>query len=214
MRCAAVRVRLSDYLEDELSGRRRERLTGHLAGCGACRGELAELEATVALLRRLPEPELPPALADMVMARVRAGEAEPRRWLDWLRRLTEPVVAVPVAAAIVALAVFLTDQRQPLTPLAGSPDGASRVAAAAEVPHARSALRVSAELQAQRASSRMARRMQRLERLQALAQRNRPEEIQQFLSGAGHPLAPSFVSELQRPDPVLTVASFQRPLRR
>ena len=84
--------RLSEYLERELADREHDRFSAHLAECADCAGELRELEGTVRLLRGLPEPELPPAFARTVIARVRA-EAEReglgervRRWLTPMRK--------------------------------------------------------------------------------------------------------------------------------
>ena len=50
---------LSEYLDGRLLGRALERAERQLEGCDACRQELAELQATVALMRRLPM-ETPP----------------------------------------------------------------------------------------------------------------------------------------------------------
>lgn len=49
---------LGAYLDGELNQERRAWVEAHLAGCAACRQELAELRALASLLRDAPEPDL------------------------------------------------------------------------------------------------------------------------------------------------------------
>lgn len=205
MNGSRVNRRLNDYLEGELSPRARERLEAQLEKDPALRQELRELEATVALLRRLPRPEAPPALSDGVMARIRAGEAEPRRWLDWLGRLTEPAVALPLAVAFTALALVVGAQRDQLSG-AGETGPAEQVVAAVEVP-AQPAPQVAPDP----GPARLARRMHRLAMLQELARTGQLQQAAGFLSGAGHPYAPSFAAHFEsQTDGELALVDFQR----
>lgn len=107
MRSSRARNLLNAYLERELDPETQSRLEDVLERDPELRRELRELEATLALLRGLPQPEAPPGLAGQVMARVRAGEAQPVGLLDVLGRLFEPAFLVPAAAAAVALTVFV-----------------------------------------------------------------------------------------------------------
>jgi len=101
-----VRSLLSAHLERDLPAVERSEVDAHLAECAECASELAELGATVALLRRLPPVEPPPHLATRVMARIAEGEARPRGLSRWLEPLLAPAFAAPLAAAAAALAVF------------------------------------------------------------------------------------------------------------
>ncbi|HEY6098232.1 MAG TPA: zf-HC2 domain-containing protein, partial [Anaeromyxobacter sp.] len=79
----------------------------HLDGCGACRAELARLEAGVALLRAgSPAPEPSPWFATRLAARV-AALPPPRRRLAFLRAVPWRLVGAGGLAAAVALGVVL-----------------------------------------------------------------------------------------------------------
>lgn len=117
MNPSEVRSRLNDYLEGDLPAAECSQVERVLAAHPELRAELAELRATVALLHHLPEPELPPYLADRVIARVRAGEAEPETFWRRLLRLTEPRIGVPLAAGLAGLAAFTLAQRGVLPPV-------------------------------------------------------------------------------------------------
>jgi anti-sigma factor RsiW len=117
-----IRARLSDYLERDLAPEERASVDRHLAACGECREELHELRATVALLRGLPEPALPPGLSDAVLLRVANGEPREARVVSWLRRASEPRWIAPLAAGLAGL-LLLVEARD-----AGSPGGPAEVA--------------------------------------------------------------------------------------
>ena len=55
--------RLSAYVDGQLAARERQRVERHLRGCVACRRDLAELRAVVAMLRRAPARPLPRSFA-------------------------------------------------------------------------------------------------------------------------------------------------------
>lgn len=189
MKHSKVRARLNEFLERDLPVREHDRVSRHLAECSECRAELSDLEATVALLRRLPDPELPPALADTVMARVRAGEADPRGPLAWLARLSEPARALPMALATLALAVGIGTWREP-----GAPE--SVTVAALETDR-----EVAAEAVA-RAEVRRA-RLRQIEHLNQLMREGRTAQVASILRGAGHPHSASLARHIETGTPVL-----------
>ena len=80
---------LSAYLDGELAPDESAHLEAHLAGCGACRGELEATAGTRSLLRRLPELDPPPGLVARALARP--------------RKRVLPVAWAAAAAAAVAL---------------------------------------------------------------------------------------------------------------
>jgi hypothetical protein len=97
---------LSDYLEGSLSKRDAARVEAHLLGCAGCRQTLGELKRTVDLLRGLRGSVEAPDLASAVMARIRAGEAEPSV-LDRLRAGMSRFLAGPLGAPLATGAVGL-----------------------------------------------------------------------------------------------------------
>jgi anti-sigma factor RsiW len=165
-------------------------MTAHLAECPECAEELRELESTVTLLRRLPEAKAPPAFAASVMARVRAGEAEPAGLLRWLRALATPAFAVPLAAGLAGLVLFAGLRDGPFRQPGAEPEPADRVAVSRPLP-------AQAERQVQ-----LVRAMQRRSLLLELARRGRTKEVALSLRGAGHPLASSMASHFEDDEPV------------
>ena len=141
MKTDRVRARLSAYLEGDVSAREAIRIESALEANSELREELRGLQATVSLLRGLPQPEAPPALAERVVARIRAGEADPVRWRDWLHRLFEPTFAVPLTVSAVALLVVIGTPpavltgvgSAPGTPIAGVDSPVSAVTVAGEM---------------------------------------------------------------------------------
>jgi len=109
-----LRQRLGEYLEGDLGAAERARLDAHLDACPACRAELAELRATVALLRSLPEPASIPDLAPAVMARIEAGDRVVR---GRFRRLAPAALAAGLAGAAL---LFASQTREP-APLPPAP---------------------------------------------------------------------------------------------
>ena len=104
---ALYRRRLSAYLDGALTGRALRGVERHLRRCDACRGELAELRGTVALLKSLAtnDPEPSEFLATRVLARIEAGEAAPSAW-DRARETARGLLAGPWAPALSAVAVL------------------------------------------------------------------------------------------------------------
>src|SRR5512143_3660564 len=103
MNCGQVRRLLPPFLDQELSGRTRDGVTSHLASCPACRSELAALKADLALVERVPMPEVSPFLATRVMAEVRARK---RPALHGFGRLVASLAAALVVAVGIGAGVF------------------------------------------------------------------------------------------------------------
>lgn len=98
-----VRKSMADYLEGDLTLNRRALYDAHLDECAECAREIAEMRATIAALRRMPDVEPPPLFVEDVMRRVRLGEAD-ASWLDRVREWTAaafaPRILAPVSAAM------------------------------------------------------------------------------------------------------------------
>jgi len=208
-------ARLSAYLEGDLSGTERSQLESDLAGDADLRESLREIESVVALLRDLPEPELPPAFSTRVMAQVQEQAARPRGLRVWLERLLAPRVTVPLAAGVTALALVIsaepytmdrigdleatgvasTEAAIPAGPLAPArPVTPSRVdLASAEVVEREMTL---TEIQRQT--------------LQTILSRHPDEDLARLLRGSLHPHASSFATHLTEPDAGLQVVNFER----
>jgi hypothetical protein len=91
---------LSAWLDDELAPERRAAVATHLAACARCRHELAELEATVALVRAMPRTPLPAGVSFRLP--VEPAPA-PRRWpalSSWLALGATAAVVVGLAGLL------------------------------------------------------------------------------------------------------------------
>jgi hypothetical protein len=127
-----IRARMADYLEGDLPLEDRALFDAHLDVCDQCDRELEELQAAIALLRSLPDPEPPDDLVDVVMRRIRAGEGRLTvvdRVREWLSSLAAPGFAIPATAVATALAIALLSGQLDLAQLGlGSPQ-APKIAA-------------------------------------------------------------------------------------
>lgn len=85
------REQVTALVDEVLGDSAREAVEAHVAGCEACRGQLADERVLRARLRELPAPELPFGLEQ----RVRRQLGRHR----WTSRLTR--IALPLAAALV-----------------------------------------------------------------------------------------------------------------
>jgi hypothetical protein len=119
MNHARLCAQLSAFVDGALPPLEHGRVAEHLNECATCREEANELRRTVALLRRLAEPEEPPVgLAERVAERVRERER------TWWRRGWSPVArfldgpwGAPVATAAAASAVVLVLQATRVEPV-------------------------------------------------------------------------------------------------
>jgi len=108
-----VRKRMGEYLQGDLTLAQRALFDAHLDGCDACASELSSLRRTVQLLRNLPSPEVPPHLADRVIARIEDGEGVGRWWdglvafWNWIdpARYLPPLAAAALTSAVVIVGV-------------------------------------------------------------------------------------------------------------
>lgn len=69
--CPDAALLLSRYLEGELSPRDCAEMEGHLQSCHPCRQACASLRQVLSLCRSLPEPKVPPELAEAIRAGIR-----------------------------------------------------------------------------------------------------------------------------------------------
>jgi|GEM_PF-1384773 len=104
-----ARRHLDAYLEGDLRTGERERLEGQLAESAELRAELAGLRRLREVLQTLPEEDPPPLLADRVLARIAAGEANSSwlvAWQEGARRILGSAWSAPVAAAVAGVLIF------------------------------------------------------------------------------------------------------------
>ena len=85
--CTGMGEKLADLLLDP--GKVDAKVQAHVAECADCRGELAELQATMALLDAWKGPEPSPYFLSRLDARMREErEAEPAHWpASWIGQL-------------------------------------------------------------------------------------------------------------------------------
>jgi hypothetical protein len=128
-----IQSRMASYLDGELALGERALFDAHLDSCEPCSGELADMRATINLLRRLPTPEPPPDLVDQVMSRIAEGEGQP----SWLGRVSDvlssvfvPRFTIPATALAAGLAITFVSGDLQFRPLnSGSALGGPEVAA-------------------------------------------------------------------------------------
>ena len=225
MNHSKVRARLSSFMERELSDGENRKVAAHLDECSSCSEELVELQDAVRLLRGLPDPELPLAFTESVMARIRDGEAEPSGVFGWLGRLLDPMVLVPVALGLAAfvyiqaaslatpdsepLVIAAAEPTPPMTadpiPLAGvtggtAPEGWLPVGTVGSTGTV-AGLDVNQRRQA-RARRDLIRQMQRM---QVLVRSGRTDEAARMLRGANHPSSQRLAEHILSPHEI-TVA--------
>lgn len=94
---------LIQYLDDDLSPERRQKVDGHLQVCTSCRGELTDLQGVVGLTQRLETPGMDRFQTEALVYRVRRGVRQ-RYTRVWGR---DTWAAALGSAAAGALALFL-----------------------------------------------------------------------------------------------------------
>jgi anti-sigma factor RsiW len=122
--CESIGALLDGYHDGELGSLERIRVDRHLAGCSACRDELASLAQLGGLIRgavgREPEPDLWDAIAERLPSRRRERErlgasrapSRRRRWLTPAR--------VGAAVAAGAAALLVTISQTTVAPVGGA----------------------------------------------------------------------------------------------
>ena len=140
--CEQIRGRMLELLYGELPAEARAEVQAHVAGCAACRAELAALESTRALARRALAADAPPprARAAILQAAAAAARARPAAvvapskpsfWASLRGRWT-----FPTFATIGAVAIFLLASRIFLEPEKTYQRGRAALAPAEAVPTA------------------------------------------------------------------------------
>lgn len=207
-------ARLSAYLEGDLSTAERSKLESHLADDPALRETMRELENVVGLLRDLPEPELPPAFSTRVIARVQEQrEQASGGLLDWVRRLFEPAVAVPLAAGITALALVIGSQQGFESPAGALDAGSLEVVGVPEptLPPTLTRAHEAPKMELAAATPRDMNEMTLTEiqqrTLQTILSRHPHEDLARLLRGSGHPNAASFATQVVEIGPSLVLVS-------
>lgn len=92
--------RLSAYVDGQLTPKEQATMEAHLAGCQACRHELADLRSVVSLLRSVPQAAVPRSFA------LRQVPPAARAW--WLRYET-PLRFATATAAVLLVALVAGD---------------------------------------------------------------------------------------------------------
>lgn len=69
--CSELVELVTDYLEDALPARERERFNAHLDGCEQCRAYLQQMRATLTALGRIPAETISPAASAELLAAFR-----------------------------------------------------------------------------------------------------------------------------------------------
>ncbi len=115
MRCPKAKKILSDYLDDNLSSRKRIQLEAHLRDCPDCDAELAQLRSLNAMLQEAGKVEVPEEYWDNYWNRLSVKLPPIKAPSNWnrgiLRLFRQPIPAVYalLAVLLVGLAVFFSD---------------------------------------------------------------------------------------------------------
>jgi anti-sigma factor RsiW len=108
MECEDVRQQLLGYQRGQLDGDAHSQVASHLEGCESCRrAAVAEAGLSDLLEHKLPRYAAPGALKRRLAERVAAPPSRPRLNRR-LRRYTAPIASALAAAALVLLAVRVT----------------------------------------------------------------------------------------------------------
>ena len=108
MSTAHVADRLSAYLDGALPASDLEFVQAHLEVCGTCGRAYEELRTLRGLLRTLPEPVVPAALADRIHWRLaREAARRPSPWSAAWAALVGPSATRPLRLALAALTLLI-----------------------------------------------------------------------------------------------------------
>jgi predicted anti-sigma-YlaC factor YlaD len=100
MTCKEARAYMLDAAQENAAAG----LDEHLRSCASCAQELESMRQTMALLDEWEAPEPSPYFDSRLRARVREAAAEPRSWLEWLRK---PAIAFALAVLmVVSVTIF------------------------------------------------------------------------------------------------------------
>ena len=104
MECRECRQEMHRYLAEALPARWVEQFEGHISACPECRGELQHSQQVLAMLRKLPAPIPPPALAERIKSAARANLHQPQAVTA--RPAYAYLAAAVGAVALVGMALF------------------------------------------------------------------------------------------------------------
>ena len=101
---------MADYLEGDLELDQRALFDAHLDDCLVCAEEIAGMRGTIALLHNLPDPQVPAAMSQQVMRRIRSGETR-SAWRETLNSIFAPVleprILAPISAGLLVLGLVI-----------------------------------------------------------------------------------------------------------
>ena len=129
MNCAQLRIKISPYLDTELSYAELTAFKGHMAGCSDCTELVTDMTGIKMALHDSIHASLPPDFVTRLQHRVRAEGNRPESM--W-RKLTEPrirgfsplsvtgLAAVGLALAIIAVSLFTVESAPIVAPSTSS----------------------------------------------------------------------------------------------
>ena len=117
----AARDRFSAFIDGALTAAEAANVEAHLARCPACRADLAQLRATVTLVREVEPVQVPDGFAAAVRGRLERLSAVPQRsmWPRWrlaLPRSGWTWKATAAAASLALVAIFAVNLVRELVP--------------------------------------------------------------------------------------------------
>lgn len=109
MNCKITQPRLSEYIDETLSGRDTWEVDRHLAACHECTRLLNELRRTTALVQSAPRREVSTAFMSSLQTRLAHIEPRPARcaWLEAIRAAFRPRFLPAWSAGLTAIALAL-----------------------------------------------------------------------------------------------------------
>jgi len=113
MNCHDSKQLIMEYLDGELAPAEKQRLDEHLAGCEACRAELAEQERVIRSVRTLPRVAAPAGLDAKVVARIARENSPASRWHQWMFRYGAMAASILIVAG--AFTVYMKVQNKSTT---------------------------------------------------------------------------------------------------
>ena len=120
----AARAQFSALIDGVLTAAEAAEVEAHVAGCPACRADLAQLRATVTLVREVEPVQVPDGFAAAVRGRLEQLSAAPPQstWSRWrlaLPRLAWSWKTAAAAASLALVAVFAVNLVREMVPSRG-----------------------------------------------------------------------------------------------
>src|ERR1044071_4629649 len=121
MECKKFQTLASAYLDGQVTDAEAVACDAHLAACGDCRRQFAEVEQASSLLRELTTPETPRELHGYVMRevalRARKELTVMQRAVGWLQKFNPRLVAYSAGSMVSAMLFALVFSGFPPIPL-------------------------------------------------------------------------------------------------